>query len=104
MPIPPPPAVLFSITGKPISRAAATASPASDSSGLPGASGTPARRATSRATCFRPKVRICPGVGPMKRAPPASTRSANSAFSLKKPYPGWTASTPSAAISSSSLS
>ena len=60
MPMPPPPAVLLSITGiadalAPRLRAAA----ASTSRSLPGSSGTPARAASARAVCFRPKSRIC---------------------------------------------
>ena len=85
MPIPPPPAVLFSITGYPMRSAASTASPADASRSVPGSSGTPFAAAISRAVCFKPKARICSGVGPMNTTPRAAHASAKAAFSLRNP-------------------
>ena len=45
----------------------------------------PLDEAISRAVCFRPKRRICSGVGPMKTMPACAQASANAAFSLRKP-------------------
>jgi hypothetical protein len=44
------------------------------------------------AVTLSPIMRIASGVGPMKTKPLRSTRSAKSAFSDRKPYPGCTAS------------
>ncbi len=85
MPMPPPPAVLFSITGKPMRAAELRASSALASSPLPGSSGTPCTSAISRDVCFKPNERICSGVGPMNATPARSHASANSAFSERKP-------------------
>ena len=67
--MPPPPAVLFSITGKPIRAASASASSMESSNPEPGNSGTPLFAAISRALCFRPKASRCSGRGPMKAMP-----------------------------------
>ena len=51
----------------------------------PARSGTPARAAISRAVALSPIARIVSGVGPTKISPAASTFSAKSAFSERKP-------------------
>jgi len=52
------------------------------------------------AETLSPIIRIVSGRGPMKTNPLRSTRSAKSAFSERKPYPGWTAS---ASVTSAAL-
>ena len=47
-----------------------------------------------RAAALSPICRICAGVGPMKVSSLFSQISENSAFSARKPYPGWMASAP----------
>ena len=54
MPMPPPPAVLLSITGKPIRRASRSAPSRSASRPLPGSSGSALAAASARAVCLRP--------------------------------------------------
>ena len=54
----------------------------------PGERGTPVAIAISLALCFKPNIKICSQVGPIKTRPCASTCLTKSAFSLKKPYPG----------------
>ena len=85
MPMPPPPALLFSITGKPIRSASRSAAAASRTMPLPGANGTPADAAKARAVCFSPNSRKCRGCGPMNAIPAAASRSANSARSDRNP-------------------
>ena len=58
----------------------------------PGTTGTPALRMASLADTLSPIRRIVAARGPMKTKPELSTRSAKSAFSERKPYPGWMAS------------
>ena len=77
MPMPPPPAVLLSITG--IADALGAARGRLVDVGQQAGAGqqrhaVPARAA--RAVCFRPKSRICSGVGPMKTMPAAAQASA----------------------------
>jgi hypothetical protein len=83
--MPPPPPVAFTITGKPISRACATASSAVSSSPVPAIIGTPAARASARAVCLPPNASSCSGVGPTNPMPASSTARAKSAFSDRKP-------------------
>ena len=52
---------------------------------VPGSNSTPFSAAIRRATCFKPKSRICSAVGPMNTIPCARQASANSAFSLRNP-------------------
>ena len=85
IPMPPPPAVLLSITGKPIRLACACASARSASRPVPGRSGSRASVASARAVCFSPNARICSEVGPMKTIPVRSQRAASSGFSARKP-------------------
>ena len=40
---------------------------------------------------FEPMLTMALAGGPMKVIPSCARRSANCAFSLRKPYPGWTA-------------
>jgi hypothetical protein len=85
MPMPPPPAVLFNITGYPMMAALSSAKSRSGSRSVPGSRGTIAFCASALAVCLRPNSRIWPGVGPMKVIPAAAQASANPAFSLTKP-------------------
>ena len=57
------------------------------------------------AESLSPIRRIVSGFGPMKMKPLCSTRSAKSAFSERKPYPGWmaTASVTSAALTTAGM-
>ena len=55
--------------------------------------GRPACRAVARAETLSPKSSNCSGRGPMKTMPFSAQARAKSAFSLRKPYPGWMAST-----------
>ncbi len=65
----------------------------------PGTQGTPAAFISRMALTLSPIRRITFAGGPMNRKPLDSQRSAKSAFSDRKPYPGWiaTASVTSAA-------
>ena len=54
----------------------------------------PKRTAASLACTLSPISDRCSGVGPMKVKPCSSTIEANSAFSDRKPMPGWIASAP----------
>src|SRR6266540_1514221 len=95
MPRPPPPAAALRMTGKPTSSAIFSASSASASlPRAPGRSGSPAFSIASRAATLFPMSRIISGRGPMNLIPIRVTISANSAFSERKPYPGWIASAP----------
>ena len=51
-------------------------------------------QATARALALSPMRAMFCGRGPMNTRPCSSHISANSAFSLKNPYPGWIASAP----------
>ena len=62
--------------------------------------GTPAAFIRSRASVFEPIASIASGGGPIQVRPAASTARAKSAFSARKPYPGWTASAPAAPAAS----
>jgi len=94
IPFPPPPAAALISTGKPISRAAASASSGSESTSVPGTTGTPTSIIARRAAALSPIWRIWAGVGPMKVISLRWQISENSAFSARKPYPGWIASAP----------
>ena len=65
--------------------AASSADGRSGSRSVPGSSGSPARCASARAVCLRPKSRICATVGPMNARPARSQASAKSAFSERNP-------------------
>ena len=95
MPRPPPPAAAFKMTGKPNDTAFSSASCAFCSGSVhPGIIGTPALMAISFALSLSPiMARILLG-GPINWMPASSHACANAAFSDKKPYPGWIASTP----------
>ncbi len=96
MPRPPPPAAALRMTGKPISlgQLLAPRRPSRSTPRAPGRSGSPAFSMASRAATLLPMSRSISGRGPMKRSRSFSTISANSAFSERKPYPGWMASAP----------
>ncbi|KAH3684768.1 hypothetical protein WICPIJ_004232 [Wickerhamomyces pijperi] len=92
-PIPPPPAVDFNMTltevsgslDKPKDLANAMASSTSAIKPEPGTKGTLALAAISLAECLRPSFLIESPEGPTKTIPSRSQRSANSAFSERKP-------------------
>jgi hypothetical protein len=82
-------------TGRPCSSAKATTSPAPPTgSFVPGTSGAPALVAMCRAATLSPRSMIDWGEGPIQIRPASMTACANSAFSDRKPYPGWMASAP----------
>jgi hypothetical protein len=56
--------------------------------------GTPASAISFLAASFSPIARIDSGFGPTQTSPASITACANSAFSERKPYPGWIASAP----------
>ena len=95
MPRPPPPADALRITGNPIRSANLTRSRSSVTTPSdPGSWGSPASRIASLARTLLPIIRIMSGRGPIQPKPECWTISANSAFSLRNPYPGWMASAP----------
>ena len=57
----------------------------------PGTVGTPASFMAWMAETLSPMRRIVSAFGPMNMKPLFSTWSAKSAFSARKPYPGWIA-------------
>jgi hypothetical protein len=61
------------------------ASAAEDTESVPGTSGTPLRRAASRAASLLPIARTVSLRGPTKVSPSASQAAANPAFSARKP-------------------
>ncbi len=66
-----------------------------DLGGVPsGRTGTSASRATRFASILSPPSRSAAAGGPTQVRPAATTASAKSPFSARKPYPGWTASAP----------
>ena len=86
MPRPPPPAAAFTSTGKPISRAIASASvslvmPPSE----PGTQGMPSALAVRLASILSPIRRMCSALGPMKWMLCSFRISAKRAFSERKP-------------------
>lgn len=85
-PVPPPPAVAFSMTGNPSFSLSLTASSSlAISSCVPGSTGTPAFCASSLAVCLKPKVSMLSGLGPTQAMPAAATSRAKSVFSDRKP-------------------
>lgn len=72
----------------------ALASSSEASAPEPGTTGTSLSCATRRALALSPIARMFSGRGPIKVMPCSSHFCANSAFSLRKPYPGWIASAP----------
>ena len=86
MPMPPPPAAAFTISGKPISWAAATAASTScRGSVVPAATGTPAAAIVLRALTLSPMRSIASGSGPIHTSPASFTAAANRADSDRKP-------------------
>ncbi len=82
-------------TGHPCSSPKATTSAAPvRGSERPGTPATPASAAASRELILSPMTSMASGGGPTNVTPWAVTARAKSAFSEKKPYPGWTASAP----------
>jgi len=62
--------------------------------GEPGTTGMRSACAVFLATTLSPIMAMCSGEGPMKTMPCSSTMAAKSAFSDRKPTPGWMASAP----------
>jgi len=93
MPRPPPPAVAFSISGKPMR--AATRSTSSRPIGPPlhGLTGTSAASANSLEAILSPSLRIVSALGPRKTISLASSFSTKLGSSARNPQPGQTAST-----------
>ncbi len=92
IPIPPPPAAAFTMTGYPISCAPSTARDVSSMpSDMPGMTGTPAFSMVLRAVILLPAALIEALDGPMKTIPAFSHSLAKAIFSDKNPYPGWIA-------------
>ncbi len=90
--------------GSPFSSAKAITSSAPETGSLvPATSGAPARWAMCRAATLSPRSRMACGGGPIHVRPASSTAWANSAFSERKPYPGWIASAPESAAAFSTL-
>ena len=78
-----------------MSRAAARAASISATGpSEPGTTGRPASCIAFLAAILSPIRRMCSGDGPMKVNSCSSTIAAKSAFSARKPYPGWMASAP----------
>jgi hypothetical protein len=93
MPRPPPPAVAFTMSGKPSSRATVRAcSSASTGPPLQGATGTPQASAMRFEPILSPSARITSGSGPRKTTPSLRHSSANSACSETNPQPTQAAS------------
>ena len=104
-PRPPPPNAALIAIGIPCSSAKATTSSASFTGSLvPGTSGAPTLVAMCRACTLSPRAMIASGEGPIQVRPASSTACAKSAFSERKPYPGWTASAPDCFAASMILS
>lgn len=92
-PRPPPPYAALIATGRPCCSAKLMISLASATgSVVPGTSGALARVAMWRALTLSPSESIAAGDGPIQMRPASVTAWANSAFSERKPYPGWKAS------------
>jgi len=85
MPRPPPPAVAFSRTGKPISAAADRTSARLAGPSVPGTSGTDAARISSFAAALSPRRSITSGVGPTKTRSLSAHARANAGFSERNP-------------------
>ncbi len=95
IPLPPPPADALINTGKPTRAAAARVSSGSEPvRSIDSRVGTPASATSRLDSSFEPITRMEWGLGPTHTNPASSTAAANSAFSAKNPYPGWTASAP----------
>ena len=89
MPMPPPPADALTITGKPMSRAAATASSGSPTgSEVPRETGTPAAATRLRARILSPIASIASGDGPTQTSPASWTRRAKLGVLREEAVPG----------------
>ena len=92
MPLPPPPATAFTISGYPMAAAMAAASAsvrdASSGSLVPGTTGTPARMAVSRAAVLLPIRRIASAEGPTNVRPDAYARLGEIVVLGEKPVAG----------------
>ncbi|CAB5006312.1 unannotated protein [freshwater metagenome] len=95
MPRPPPPNAALIAIGQPNSVPKSVISFAVvTNSVVPGTMGAPPRSAALRLDTLSPISSIASGGGPMNATPIAVMARAKSGFSLKKPYPGCTASAP----------
>ncbi len=71
---------------------------------VPGTPATSARCAASRELILSPMTSMASGGGPIQATPSSLIARAKSAFSEKKPYPGWTPSAPERRMASRILS
>src|SRR5206468_8884994 len=95
MPLPPPPAAAFNITGYPILAAISRAfDNDSKPREVPGTNGTPAFSICWRARVFDPMRSMEAGLGPINFMQASPQALAKAAFSERNPYPGWMASAP----------
>ena len=90
MPLPPPPATAFTMTGNPICARRDRRSPhrarrRRAARRCPGTTGTPAAIAARRAAVLLPISAIASGVGPMNVSPASRHAAAKSSFSDRKP-------------------
>ena len=89
IPLPPPPAAAFNMTGKPILQASSLAISTDVRSWLLSSiTGTPTSIAIFFAATLSPSIAIASGVGPINFIPSSRHFCANSTFSDKNPYPG----------------
>ena len=95
IPRPPPPAFAFSITGYPMASAMRSASATLRTAPSdPAMTGTPSCFIARRVVALSWKRARTSGGGPMKVSPCSLQTSEKSAFSERKPYPGWIACAP----------
>ena len=85
MPLPPPPAVAFSSTGKPSSSAATRTSASVAPPSVPGTSGTPAAFISAFARALSPIRSITSAPGPTKTRSLSSHARTKAGFSERKP-------------------
>ena len=103
MPLPPPPDVALSSTGKPSSTAAILISARLATPSVPGTSGTPAARISAFARALSPVFSITSAGGPMKTRSLSVQARTKAGFSERKPKPGWTASQPVVSAAATTL-
>ena len=85
MPLPPPPAVALSRTGKPIASAASRISSSDAAPSVPGTSGTPAARISAFADALSPSRSITSGEGPTNTRSFSAHARAKAGFSARNP-------------------
>ena len=85
IPMPPPPPLGFTITGRPTLRTISAALPGSSMAPLPGVTGTPLFSARARARSLEPIAFMADSGGPMKATCAAAQAAGNSGRSERKP-------------------